>query len=76
MTASTTRLKDICQQLALDLQPLAGQDITSRSPADGATLATLKAHSAQQANDAIQAAHNAYLQWRSVPAPMAQAARQ
>ncbi|MFG5779666.1 aldehyde dehydrogenase family protein [Comamonas sp. J-3] len=70
MTASTTRLKDICQQLALDLQPLAGQDIASRSPADGATLATLKAHSAQQANDAIQAAHNAYLQWRSVPAPV------
>ena len=70
MTTSTTRLNEICKQLALDLKPLAGNDITSRSPADGATLATLKAHSAQQAKDAIAAAHAAYLQWRTVPAPV------
>ena len=70
MTTSTTRLNDICQQLGLDLKPLAGKDITSRSPADGANLVGLKAHSAQQANDAIAAAYNAYLQWRTVPAPV------
>ncbi|MEJ5150115.1 L-piperidine-6-carboxylate dehydrogenase [Comamonas sp. MYb396] len=70
MTQSTQRLNEILKALALDLQPLAGQDITSRSPADGATLAVLKAHSAQQAQDAIAAAHQAYLQWRTVPAPV------
>ncbi|MEN5181629.1 L-piperidine-6-carboxylate dehydrogenase [Comamonas sp. 4034] len=70
MSTSTTRLNEICKQLALDLKPLSGNDITSRSPADGATLATLKAHSAEQASAAIQAAHNAYLQWRTVPAPV------
>mgnify|MGYP000921787248 CR=1 FL=1 len=69
MTQSTQRLNEILKALALDLQPLAGQDITSRSPADGATLAVLKAHSAQQAQEAIAAAHQAYLQWRTVPAP-------
>ena len=70
MTQSTTRLNDILKALALDLKPYAGNDITSRSPADGATLATLKADSAQQAKDAIAAAHAAYLQWRTVPAPV------
>ena len=70
MTTSTTRLNDILKALALDLTPYAGNDIVSRSPADGATLATLKAHSAAQASDAIAAAHRAYLQWRSVPAPV------
>ena len=70
MTQSTQRLNDILKQLSLDLKAYEGQDITSRSPSDGATLVTLKAHSAQQATDAIQAAHQAYLQWRVVPAPV------
>ena len=51
MSTSTTRLNEICKQLALDLKPLSGNDITSRSPADGATLATLKAHSAELRRD-------------------------
>ena len=70
MTQSTTRLNDILKALALDLTPFKGNDITSRSPADGANLVTLKAHSPQQATDAIAAAHSAYLQWRTVPAPV------
>ena len=70
MTQSTTRLNDILKALALDLGPWAGNDITSYSPADGAKLASLKANTPQEAKDAIQAAHNAYLQWRNVPAPV------
>ncbi|MBK4561841.1 aldehyde dehydrogenase family protein, partial [Enterobacter hormaechei] len=45
-------------------------DWTSRAPRDGTVLATVKSHTATEAEAAIQSAHLAYLAWRIVPAPV------
>jgi aldehyde dehydrogenase (NAD+) len=47
----------------------AGEGWTARSPIDGSTLLALMAHSAADVEAAIGAAHAAFLQWRTVPAP-------
>ena len=46
-----------------------GEGWTARSPIDGSTLMTLGSASAADVHEAIGAAHEAFLQWRTVPAP-------
>ena len=55
--------------LGVDLRALEGKDIPARSPVDGSVLATLRAHSELEADAAVEAAHEAFLEWRKVPAP-------
>jgi aldehyde dehydrogenase (NAD+) len=70
MSDSGTRLQKVLKALGLDLKAYEGADWTIRAPRDGATLATVKSHTAQETQAAIQGAHRAYLAWRSVPAPV------
>lgn len=46
-----------------------GPTITSYSPVDGKVIATLSSATADDYERAVQASHEAFLQWRSVPAP-------
>ena len=55
--------------LGVSLKALEGGDIPARSPVDGSVLATLRAHTVDEANAAVEAAHQAFLTWRKVPAP-------
>jgi len=59
---------------ALDLDPTAltagaDGDLTARSPIDGSVTARLRSHDAGAVTAAIGRAHEAFLVWRSVPAP-------
>ncbi len=59
---------------ALDLDPTAltaggDGDLTARSPIDGSVTARLRSHDAGDVTAAIGRAHEAFLTWRSVPAP-------
>ena len=46
-----------------------GQPITARSPIDGSTLATLRSATPADVERTVTAAHEAFLEWRLVPAP-------
>ncbi len=48
-----------------------GATWTARSPIDGSSLLTLRADSAADVEAAIGAAHEAFLEWRTVPGPSA-----
>ncbi len=43
--------------------------LTVRSPIDGSVLAQLPTHTPEQVNQAIDRSHQAFTQWRNVPAP-------
>jgi aldehyde dehydrogenase (NAD+) len=63
---------DIGKQLAaLDLDPktFADGSLVARSPIDGSVTARLRPHDAASVDAAIGRAHEAFLAWRSVPAP-------
>ena len=47
-----------------------GDAITSTSPIDGATLATFASATPADVDSAVAAAHEAFLKWRTVPAPV------
>ncbi|WDZ96133.1 aldehyde dehydrogenase family protein [Herbaspirillum sp. WKF16] len=47
-----------------------GADLSVHSPCDGALLARLRSHGADDAQRAIERAHAAFLRWREVPAPL------
>src|SRR5688572_16176881 len=55
--------------LGLDLKSLSGDGITLRSPIDGSVTAKLESHDVGAVDAAIGRAHEAFLVWRSVPAP-------
>ena len=46
-----------------------GPTITSYSPVDGKIIATLSSATADDYERAVQASHEAFLEWRTVPAP-------
>jgi aldehyde dehydrogenase (NAD+) len=46
-----------------------GGDVVSRTPLTGGTLLRLPATSPEQVDEAVAAAHAAFLRWRTVPAP-------
>src|SRR3954471_10955412 len=47
----------------------AGAEIAARSPIDGVTLASVRWAQPADVERAVSAAHQAFLQWRTVPAP-------
>ena len=61
--------KKLLAQLGVDLNACHGDDLTARSPIDGATLATLRCDSHESVAKKIAAAHQAFSIWRNVPAP-------
>jgi aldehyde dehydrogenase (NAD+) len=65
LQAEVVRLLD---RLGVDARALDG-DLVARSPIDGGVTARVPAVSPHQANAAIEAAHEAFLRWRLVPAP-------
>ena len=52
-----------------DAQPGGGDPITVRSPIDGRTLATIQSARPADVSHAIDAAADAFVKWREVPAP-------
>ena len=63
---------DISKELrALDLDPTSFEkgELVARSPIDGSTTAKIATHDAASMTKAIGRAHEAFLAWRSVPAP-------
>ena len=64
------QFNDILAALDVDLARWKGNALTARSPLDGATLATLAVDSPADAEHKIDAAHEAFLKWRTVPAPV------
>ena len=56
-------------RLGVTLADHEGQGVVARSPIDGSVIATLRAHTVDEAKAAIDAAHAAFGAWRTVPAP-------
>jgi aldehyde dehydrogenase (NAD+) len=62
-------LNTLLSQLGVDLARWQGDALAARSPVDGAKLAGLKVDTVADAARKIDAAHTAFLKWRTVPAP-------
>src|SRR6195952_3714334 len=63
------QLNDILGALGVDLGQWKGDALVARSPLDGAMLAKLAVDTPASAARKIDAAHAAFLKWRTVPAP-------
>jgi aldehyde dehydrogenase (NAD+) len=62
-------LSNIAEKLGMDLSKYLGNDIHSISPISGSTMASLRADTPAQVTERISRAQQAFLQWRTVPAP-------
>jgi aldehyde dehydrogenase (NAD+) len=62
-------ITELMAALGADLASRRGEDLTARSPIDGAPLAGLRADSAPDIEAAIGRARDVALQWREVPPP-------
>jgi aldehyde dehydrogenase (NAD+) len=60
---------ELLARLGVNLSDYAGSELVSRSPIDGATLATLRVDTRESVPGKIDQAHRAFQQWRNVPAP-------
>ena len=63
------RTTEILGRLGVPDLPAEG-DLVARSPITGEELGRLASHNAAQVADIVGRAHEAFLQWRSVPAPV------
>src|SRR5690606_6130765 len=61
--------QDLLRSFGLDAGTLQAGGLQVRSPIDGALLASLRPHDADDARRMIARAHEAFLAWRQVPAP-------
>ncbi len=61
--------QDLLRSFDLDAGTLQAGGLPVRSPIDGARLADLRPHDADDARRMIARAHEAFLAWRQVPAP-------
>lgn len=69
-TALLERLDVLHHPLVIPPAELEDEDLASTNPANGEPLAGVRAMDAQAYNAAVQRAHDAFLQWRVVPAPV------
>jgi aldehyde dehydrogenase (NAD+) len=60
---------EILTRFGVSPNRLAGGALSVASPIDGAEIAVIAEASLDEANETIELAHKAYLQWRLVPAP-------
>ena len=70
MTTVTTRTQEILDRLGAGDPFAADGDLVCRSPIDGSELGRLRSHSAADAAEIVGRAHDAFEQWRTVPAPI------
>jgi aldehyde dehydrogenase (NAD+) len=81
MTDLSTRAHDILEGLGVPREGTVarpkgqgstpeGAGLHARTPIDGSELATLTPHTPAEVADAVGRAHDAFLQWRTVPAPV------
>lgn len=59
----------ILSNLIPHFENYAGQDLSVHSPGDGSLLASLRFHTSQEVESAIQNSQDAFNVWREVPAP-------
>jgi len=59
----------LLRDLGVDVAAFAGSDLTAHTPIDGSILATLRADDDASIAVKVAAAHAAFLEWRTVPAP-------
>lgn len=69
MNVMTSTIQNLFTELGIALADYEGKDISSISPINGLPLASLRADNAAQVAQKIERAHNAFLAWRTVPAP-------
>lgn len=63
-------MSEIAQKLIKDLGVKTGRGgMDVFSPIDGSKIGSVETHTPDQAHDIIQSAHDAFLDWRRVPAP-------
>ena len=62
-------ITNLLHELGVDLAPYQGQDLHSRSPVNGAVLASLRTDKPEQVTAKIARAHAAFQVWRNLPAP-------
>jgi aldehyde dehydrogenase (NAD+) len=70
MSDLARRTLEILDRLGAGDPFTADGDLVCRSPIDGSELGRLRSHTADEASAIVGEAHEAYLQWRSVPAPV------
>ncbi len=68
-SATTAQAASLLAQMGADLNSFLGNDIHSISPISGSTMASLRADTPAQVTERISRAQQAFLQWRTVPAP-------
>jgi len=61
-------INNVLKELGVDLAPFHGNEMQSRSPIDGAVLASLRADTPEQVTAKIGRAHAAFQQWRNIRA--------
>jgi aldehyde dehydrogenase (NAD+) len=70
---NSSQYADTVRSILVDLKVPAGSysegDIAVRCPIDGGEIGRVAAHSPQQVERIVEAAHEAFLAWRNVPAP-------
>ena len=69
LPSAITDARALLERLGVDPVILDAGALKARSPVTGETLANLREHTVDEAAGAIDAAHEAYLAWRKVPAP-------
>ncbi|WP_308911643.1 L-piperidine-6-carboxylate dehydrogenase [Pseudokordiimonas caeni] len=63
------RVNDLLKELGIDPATMHGGDLEVFSPIDGSLMGAVKTDRKEQVDAKIAAAHEAYLKWRTVPAP-------
>lgn len=63
------QIESLLSELGVDLKRHAGKGVTARSPIDGAVFSELAATAPRDVTAAVDAAHQAFLAWRVIPAP-------
>ncbi|RLK61894.1 L-piperidine-6-carboxylate dehydrogenase [Actinokineospora cianjurensis] len=64
------RVVTALKRCGVDLAAFAGDGLTARTPVTGAALFDLRAHGPEEVDEVVDAAHRAFLAWRTVPAPV------
>ncbi|MGZ8363554.1 MAG: L-piperidine-6-carboxylate dehydrogenase [Caulobacteraceae bacterium] len=69
LPSAAKEAREILERLGVPASVWKDAGLLARSPITGEAVGHLKTHSADEAKAAIDAAHQAYLAWRKVPAP-------
>ncbi|MBL8518420.1 MAG: aldehyde dehydrogenase family protein [Betaproteobacteria bacterium] len=62
-------IESLLSQLGVDLNSHTGKGVIARTPVDGTVFAELAANTPEEVARAVEAAHQAFLAWRVIPAP-------